>query len=52
MIETSIDPLPGEENTFNNKVTRLVNVDERKPKVLYMEGEPRWESAPKARGRG
>ncbi|MGD1097081.1 MAG: vWA domain-containing protein [Bryobacteraceae bacterium] len=42
-IETSIDPLPGEENTLNNKVTRLVNVDERKPKILYMEGEPRWE---------
>jgi uncharacterized membrane protein len=24
-------------------VTRLVNVDSRKPKILYMEGEPRWE---------
>ena len=42
-IETSIDPLPGEENAKNNKVTRLVNVDERKPRILYMEGEPRWE---------
>ena len=42
-IETSIDLLPGEENTKNNKVTRLVNVDQRKPKILYMEGEPRWE---------
>jgi uncharacterized membrane protein len=42
-IETSIDPLPGEENTKNNKVTRLVNVDQRKPRILYMEGEPRWE---------
>ena len=42
-IEVSIDPLPGEENVLNNKVTRLVNVDERKPLILYMEGEPRWE---------
>jgi hypothetical protein len=42
-IETQIDPLPNEENTKNNKVTRLVNVDQRKPKILYMEGEPRWE---------
>ena len=42
-VETSIDPLPGEENLKNNKVTRLVNVDKRKPRILYMEGEPRWE---------
>ena len=42
-IETSADPLPGEENALNNKVTRLVNVDDRKTHVLYMEGEPRWE---------
>ena len=42
-IETSIDLLPGEENTKNNKVTRLVNVDQRKPRILYIEGEPRWE---------
>lgn len=42
-VETSIDPLPGEENQKNNKVTRLVNVDSRKPRILYMEGEPRWE---------
>jgi hypothetical protein len=42
-IETSIDVLPNEENAKNNEVTRLVNVDSRKPKILYMEGEPRWE---------
>ena len=42
-IETSIDPLPGEESVKNNLVTRLVNVDARKPRILYMEGEPRWE---------
>jgi uncharacterized membrane protein len=42
-IETSVDPLPGEENPRNNEVTRLVNVDNRKPKILYFEGRPRWE---------
>jgi len=42
-IDISIDPLPNEENAKNNRVTRLVNVDQRKPRILYMEGEPRWE---------
>jgi uncharacterized membrane protein len=42
-IDVSIDPLPNEENTKNNKLVRLVNVDNRTPRILYMEGEPRWE---------
>ncbi len=42
-IEVSIDPLPNEENQRNNKLMRLVNVDNRTPRILYMEGEPRWE---------
>ena len=42
-IEASVDLLPSEENPRNNKVTRLVNVDNRKPRILYLEGEPRWE---------
>ncbi|HYV62201.1 MAG TPA: vWA domain-containing protein, partial [Bryobacteraceae bacterium] len=42
-LEASIDPFPNEENPRNNRVTRLVNVDPRKPRILYMEGEPRWE---------
>jgi uncharacterized membrane protein len=42
-IETSVDLLPGEENPRNNRITRLVNVDKRKPRILYLEGEPRWE---------
>jgi uncharacterized membrane protein len=42
-VETTIEPLPGEENAKNNMVTRLVNVDQRKPRILYLEGEPRWE---------
>jgi uncharacterized membrane protein len=42
-VETSIQPLAGEENVKNNVVLRLVNVDSRKPRILYLEGEPRWE---------
>jgi uncharacterized membrane protein len=42
-IETSVDPLANEENPKNNHLTRLVNVDQRKPRILYFEGEPRWE---------
>ena len=39
----SADPLQGEENTLNNSVLRLVNVSGARPRVLYIEGEPRWE---------
>jgi uncharacterized membrane protein len=42
-LEISLDPIPGEENVQNNQVTRLVNVEARKPRILYIEGEPRWE---------
>src|SRR6185436_1044913 len=42
-LEASIEPLQNEENPRNNRVTRLVNVDPRKPRLLYLEGEPRWE---------
>ena len=42
-LEISLDPISGEENVQNNRVTRLVNVEARKPRILYIEGEPRWE---------
>jgi uncharacterized membrane protein len=35
--------LPNEENAANNGVTRLVDVSGEKRRVLYVEGEPRWE---------
>jgi uncharacterized membrane protein len=38
-----VQPLDGEENARNNGLIRLVNVEERKPRILYFEGEPRWE---------
>jgi uncharacterized membrane protein len=42
-LQFSIDPLPSEENRDNNSVARLVNVESAKRRVLYVEGEPRWE---------
>ena len=42
-LEISIEPLPGEENRENNAIRRLVNVETRRPRILYLEGEPRWE---------
>src|SRR5260370_30330588 len=42
-LQFTIDPLAGEENHANNGVTRLVNVESSKRRILYVEGEPRWE---------
>jgi uncharacterized membrane protein len=42
-LQFSIDPLPEEDNKNNNAVTRVLYVDNAKPRVLYMEGEPRWD---------
>ena len=39
----SIDPLPGEENPANNAVARPILVSDAKRRILYVEGEPRWE---------
>src|ERR1700682_1658336 len=42
-LQFTTDPLPEEENRANNSVTRLVNVESSKRRILYVEGEPRWE---------
>jgi hypothetical protein len=42
-VQVSIDALAGEENLNNNAMTRLVSVESSKPRVLYIEGEPKWE---------
>jgi hypothetical protein len=42
-LEFAIEPQPGEDNTKNNSLTRVLNVDAARPSVLYMEGEPRWD---------
>ena len=39
----SVEPLPGEENLANNAVTRPILVSDAKRRILYVEGEPRWE---------
>jgi hypothetical protein len=39
----SIEPLPGEENLANNAMTRPILVSDAKRRILYVEGEPRWE---------
>jgi uncharacterized membrane protein len=42
-LEVRIDPLAGEENLENNRLTRVLLVTSGKHRVLYVEGEPRWE---------
>jgi uncharacterized membrane protein len=42
-LQISAGPLPGEENTANNTLTRVVNVGSEPRRILYIEGEPRWE---------
>ncbi len=39
----SITPLPGEENLANNTISRPLLVKDAKRRILYVEGEPRWE---------
>ena len=39
----SVAPLPGEENLANNSVSRPLLVTDIKRRILYVEGEPRWE---------
>jgi uncharacterized membrane protein len=39
----AVDPLPGEENLQNNSITRSILVSDAKRRILYIEGEPRWE---------
>ncbi len=36
-------PLAGEENALNNSLSRPVSVSDERRKILYVEGEPRWE---------
>jgi uncharacterized membrane protein len=42
-FQIGVAPVAGEENAQNNFVVRLVNVTPKKMRILYMEGEPRWE---------
>jgi hypothetical protein len=42
-LRFEIEPLAGEENPNNNTMTRPVLVTDAKRRILYVEGEPRWE---------
>ena len=42
-LDVGLETIAGEENQQNNRLTRLVTVEDRKPRILYMEGEPRWD---------
>jgi len=42
-VQFSLEPLGGEENVANNATARLVSVSGEKRRILYVEGEPRWE---------
>ncbi len=42
-IRARLEPLPGETNTQNNELTQALSVDSGKRRILYVEGEPRWE---------
>ncbi len=42
-LQFSIEALPGEENLANNTLARLVNLESDRRRILYVEGEPRWE---------
>jgi uncharacterized membrane protein len=43
ILQIAASPLTAEENTANNALTRVVNVSSEPRRVLYIEGEPRWE---------
>jgi hypothetical protein len=42
-LRFTLGPLANEENSANNAVTRLLGVTNDKRRILYVEGEPRWE---------
>lgn len=42
-VRAAIIKLDGEENPSNNAQSRLVNVESLKPRILYIEGEPKWD---------
>jgi hypothetical protein len=42
-LQFAIEPVAGEENLKNNAMMRPVLVSDAKRRILYIEGEPRWE---------
>ncbi len=42
-LRFTLEPLPGEEITGNNSLMRVLDVPRGRKRILYVEGEPRWE---------
>jgi uncharacterized membrane protein len=42
-FQFALEPAGSEESKNNNALMRLVNIESLKPRILYIEGEPRWE---------
>ncbi len=42
-LQFVIEPLSDEENLKNNQLTRPVLITDKQRRILYIEGEPRWE---------
>lgn len=42
-LHFTLDPLAGETNLANNARSTVVDVEESRYRILYVEGEPRWE---------
>jgi len=42
-VKAMIVKLAEEENPNNNAQSRLINVESLKPRILYVEGEPKWD---------
>ncbi len=51
-VEVRLQPMEGETNRENNSQTRVLSVDDTKRRLLYVEGEPRWEYQVPATGSG
>ena len=43
LYNVSLAPEPDEKITLNNSQPLLLNVEDSKPKILYLDGMPRWE---------
>jgi len=42
-LDIAVQPVSGEENTQNNSIARVVDVENKKPRILYFDGEEQWE---------
>ena len=42
-LSFTLDPVPDEEVVGNNSLRRVIDVPRRRRRILYVEGEPRWE---------